>query len=55
MQQAMNRISIPLVAAWSLTVPGAVLAVALRPDALAAVLSLGRFMATVWSITSTPT
>lgn len=49
----MNRISTPLVAAWSLTVLGVVLDVALRPDALAPLLSLGLFMATVWSITST--
>ena len=48
----MNRISRPLVAAWSLTVPGVVLAVALRPDALAPVLSLGLFMALVWTMTA---
>lgn len=48
----MNRISRPLVAAWSLTVPGVVLAVAVRPDALAPVLSLGLFMALVWTMTA---
>ncbi|WP_306441331.1 methyl-accepting chemotaxis protein [Methyloversatilis sp. XJ19-13] len=48
----MNRISLPHVAAWSLTVLGALLAVALRPDALAPVLSLGLFVATIWAIAS---
>ncbi|MCQ9378347.1 methyl-accepting chemotaxis protein [Methyloversatilis sp. XJ19-49] len=52
MLEAMTRISIPLVAAWSLTVLGAVPAVVLRPDALAPVLSLGLFVATIWTITS---
>ncbi|WP_306478444.1 methyl-accepting chemotaxis protein [Methyloversatilis sp.] len=51
MLEPMTRISIPLVAAWSLTVLGAVLAVALRPDALAPVLSQGLFAALVWTMT----
>jgi methyl-accepting chemotaxis protein len=52
MLEAMNRISISLVAAWIFTLLGAVLAVALRPDAIGPVLALGLFVALIWTLAS---